>query len=807
MGAAQPTDTTTHAAAPPGDRTRILRRDRRWWVALIMVVVGSFGVLLWMGLKINQEKPPLPNQVVAVSGQTVMTQDDIVEGQKIWQSIGGQQIGTVWGHGAYVAPDWTADWLHREATTLLDGWATQLGAASYDRLSPEQQGALKARLKETLRTNTYDPASGTITLSPDRVATYKANQQYYADLFRDGNERYAIPRGAITDEQAAKTMADFFWWTAWAASTDRPDSNISYTQNWPHEPLIDNVPTPANVLWSLISFILLLGGIAGMVYYHTSQNDEDGDPSRVPEQDPLLGYESTPSQKATLKYFFVVGALFVLQITMGIIVGHYGVEGGGLYGIPIDEVLPYAVARTWHTQLGIFWIATAWLATGLYVAPAVGGREPKFQRLGVNVLFGALIVVVAGSLIGQWLSIRGELGYGTTLSFWLGTTGWEYIDMARTWQIGLFIGLLLWFYLMTRAMWPALKRARGGRAEPTIDAPLASGSQRSLIGMLLVSCLAIAGFFGAAFGANQGTHLSIAEYWRWWVVHLWVEGFFEVFATVVIAFLFSRLGLIRTATATTATLAATTIFLLGGILGTMHHLYFSGAPEGVMALGATFSALEVVPLALMGFEAFRHLRVLEVRHWVAGYKWAIYFFISVSFWNMLGAGVFGFLINPPISLFYVQGLNLTPLHAHTALFGVYGMLGIGLMLFCIRSLMPGKEWNEAPIKWGFWLLNGGLLAMALLSLLPMGLAQAWASLSDGLWYARSSDFLYTPLLTFFRWMRVPGDVIFGLGALAIGVFMVGLLTGQSIKKTGRTLEQGSVSTEEPGADEREKAGV
>ena len=779
------------------------KRFRRWWAALLVVVIGSFAALLWMGLSIAQEKPPVPQRVVTASGQVLMTEADIVRGQQVWQSIGGQQVGSVWGHGAYVAPDWTADMLHHELTWLLDRWAGDEGAASYTALSPERQGALQARLKQVIRTNTYDPATGTVTISDERVQAYEANLAHYAQLFRDGHEPYAIQAGAVKDPDAARAMVDFFWWTSWAASTDRPhDPGTTYTQNWPHEPLIDNVPTTGHVLWSLISFVLLLGGIAAMVWYQTKNDAEDLQPTEVPHNDPLLGYKSTPSQQATLKYFFVVGAMFVLQIVMGIVVAHYAVEGGGLYGIPLDEWLPYSVARTWHTQLGILWIATAWLATGLYVAPAVGGREPKFQRLGVNVLFGALILVVGGSMLGQWLSIRGDLGYGSRLSFWFGTTGWEYLDLARIWQIGLIVGLFLWLWLMWRGMAPAFKRAKGGeQLHATDDAPLAAGSQRSLVIMLLVSCLAIAGFFGAAFGSNHGNHLSIAEYWRWWVVHLWVEGFFEVFATVVIAFLFSRLGLVRATTAALATLASTVIFLLGGIIGTGHHLYFSGSPDGVMALSAAFSALEVVPLALMGFEAFRHLRLLKIRNWVAGYRWAIYFFVSVAFWNMLGAGVFGFLINPPISLFYVQGLNLTPLHGHTALFGVYGMLGIGLMLFCVRSLMPGREWNEKPIAWGFWCLNGGLLAMALLSLLPVGLLQAQASISEGLWYARSSEFMDTGLMDFLRWMRVPGDTIFGIGALAIGVFMVGLLTGHSLRKDGGTVSQGSLVTDETAAEE------
>ncbi len=783
--------TSTSPAQPP-DVVSYRRRNRRWWFALTTVVVLSFAVLLWMGTSIAKSKPPVPDKVVDETGTVLMTGKDIMDGQRVWQSIGGQQIGSVWGHGAYVAPDWTADWLHREAVFLLDEYAQAEHEVAYADLDEEQKGALKARLKSELRTNTYDKQSQTVTLSADRVAALKSNSAHYAQIFAGGNERYAIPADTVDDPAAMTKMNQFFWWSSWAASTNAPGSDATYTLNWPHEPLIDNVPTPANLLWSILSFIILLAGIAGLVWYHHASDDEEisDDP---PEQDPLLGYRPTPSQKATLKYFFVVGGLFVLQIAMGILAAHYGVEGGALYGIPIDQILPYAVVRTWHTMLGILWIAVAWLATGLYVTPAVGGREPKYQRLGVNVLFGALIVVTLGAMAGQWLSIRGELGYGTELSWWFGTTGMEYLDLARFWQIGLFVGLFLWFFLMARGMWPALQRARQGeRVAPTADAPLAQGSQRTLVGMLLLSCFAIASFFGAAFGMGHDTHLSITEYWRWWVVHLWVEGFFEVFATVVIAFLFSRLGLIRPAMAAVATLSATTIFLLGGIIGTGHHLYFTGSSDAVMAWSATFSALEVVPLALIGFEAFRHLRILKVKEWVSGYKWAVYFFVAVSFWNMLGAGVFGFLINPPISLFYVQGLNLTPLHGHTALFGVYGMLGIGLMLFCVRGLMPGKEWNERFIKYGFWGLNGGLFLMAFGSLLPLGLAQAWASITEGLWYARSSDFLYSPTLTVIRWLRTPGDILFGLGALSIGVFMVGLLTGHSLKDNGHTVEAGSV---------------
>ena len=187
-----------------------------------------------------------------------------------------------------------------------------------------------------------------------------------------------------------------------------------------------------------------------------------------------------------------------------------------------------------------------------------------------------------------------------------------------------------------------------------------------------------------------------------------LKGFFEVFAAVVIAFLFVRLQIIKAATATVAVLFSTIVFLSGGILGTFHHLYFTGTPTAILALGATFSALEVVPLVMMGFEAYDNLKLSRGTEWIKAYKWPIYCFIAVAFWNLVGAGIFGFLINPPIALYYMQGLNTTPVHGHTALFGVYGMLGIGLMLFVLRDMDQKSVWKEPVIKFAFWAINIGL---------------------------------------------------------------------------------------------------
>ncbi len=737
---------------------------KKLWIAFTAVVLLSFAVLGWAGLKIYQEKPPIPDQVVTTDGTIMIDRGQISEGQNVWQAMGGMQVGSIWGHGSYVAPDWTADYLHRECVFILNEWSQTDFSSSYESLDLEKQAALQARLKTLLRSNTFNEGSHAVTVDPVRLRAFEANLAHYSDIFANGHEQYAIPKGAVSDPTRLRDMTAFFFWTSWAASTNRPNDIISYTSNWPHEPLIDNVPTSDAVIYTGLSIIMLLAGIGMLVWYHAAQKKEPV-AEKLPAQDPLFHFQPTPSQKAVIKYFWVVSGLFLAQMIMGVISAHYGVEGHGFYGIPLAEWLPYAVTRTWHTQLGIFWIATAWLAAGLYIGPAVSGVELKGQRLGVNILFGALVLVVVGSLTGELLSVKGMMPGDSW--FYLGHQGYEYLDLGRIWQIALLAGLGLWLYLVGRNVLLAIRKG---------------GEEKPLMTMFLLASIAIGAFYSAGLMWGKSTHLSMAEYWRWWVIHLWVEGFFEVFATAVIAFLFARLQLIRLKTANSSVIFSTTIFLFGGIIGTLHHLYFSGTPTAVMALGAVFSALEVVPLTIIGFEAWDNIRLARSTPWVARYKWPIYFFVAVAFWNMVGAGLFGFMINPPIALYYMQGLNTTPVHGHTALFGVYGMLGLGLMLFCLRVLYVRQEWKDNVIKFSFWTINIGLLAMVLLSLLPIGFMQTWASVRHGYWFARSAEYLYSPAITVFKWLRAPGDTIFAIGILTLVLFIFGLATGHSLLK-------------------------
>ncbi|HSX61419.1 MAG TPA: nitric-oxide reductase large subunit [Tahibacter sp.] len=735
---------------------------RRLWLALAVLLAATFSVLLWQGREIYHAAPPLPEQVRADSGALLYSRADIEAGRQVWQSIGGQQLGSVWGHGALVAPDWSADWLHREAQALLERWSQRDHGSAFAALSAPHQAALRERLRGEVRTNRYDAPTGTITVSADRAAAMAEVAMHYQSLFGDDaatqplRETYAMRNGTVADAAHRRQLGAFFFWTAWAAVTTRPGTNVTYTSNWPYDTDVGNTPTSSAFLWSVFSVLFMIAGIALLAWHHAVQHGKE--PALVPPAaDPLANLTITPSMRATAKYFWVVIALFLVQILLGALTAHYQVEGQQFYGVEISQVLPYSLTRSWHTDLAVLWIATAWLGTGLYIGPAISGHEPRFQRAGVNLLFACLLIIVVGAFAGQWFAVMQKLGLAN--NFWFGHQGWEYVDLGRFWQIFLFVGLMLWLTLVGRALLPALRRR---------------DDMASIVGLLFLSTVAIGLFYGAGLMWGEHTHIALVEYWRWWVVHLWVEGFFEVFAVAVISFLFVKLGLVRARNATVNVLFATIVFMAGGVLGTFHHLYFAGTTTAVIALGASFSALEVVPLALIGLEAYETWSHGKATPWMQRYRWPIRFFLAVSFWNIVGAGLFGFLINTPLALYYMQGLNLTPLHGHTALFGVYGMLGIGLMLFCLRGLRPRAVWNDVLLGRAFWGMNIGLSLMALLTLLPLGVLQLNAALDHGYWYARSAEFMGRPIVHLLVWLRVPGDCIFAAGALLFALFVARL---------------------------------
>lgn len=735
---------------------------KKYWWGLIAVLVITFTFLGWGGVEVYRTAPPIPDQYIDSSGKALITEEDILDGQSAWQRTGGQQLGSILGHGAYQAPDWTADWLHRELVAWLDIRAQELYGHDFAAATDDQKAVLSAQLKKEYRGSNTN-SNNQVVLSDTRIAAINEVAPYYIGLYgnepslQKSRENFAMKNNTLADIEDRQKLTNFFFWTTWVASTNRPGTDATYTNNWPHEPLIDNVPTSENIMWSIASVVFLIAGVGFLIWGWSFLRKEEDVKEATASADPLTKVALTPSQKALAKYGVLVVALLVFQVFIGGFVAHYTVEGQEFYGIAVADYFPYSLVRTWHIQAALFWIATAFLMAGLYLTPLInGGKDPKYQKLGVDILWVALILVVVGSFVSQYFAIAGIMP--AKYNFWFGHQGYEFIDLGRFWQILKWVGILFWLVLMTRGCLPALRRKEGG--------------DKNLLAIFFASVVCVGLFYGSGLFYGERTHLTIMEYWRWWVVHLWVEGFFEVFATVSLAFIFYNLGLVNKKIATGSAIASAALFMLGGVPGTFHHLYFSGTTTPVMAIGASFSALEVVPLVVLGYEGYEHWSMQRQAPWMNKLKWPIMCFVAVAFWNMLGAGVFGFMINPPVSLFYLQGLNTTATHSHAALFGVYGFLAIGFVLLVMRYIRPDYVFSENLIKTGFWALNAGLVLMIVTSLLPIGIFQAHASMTEGLWYARSEGFLQQDFLVTLRWIRTFADVIFITGAVCVALQVV-----------------------------------
>ncbi|HTO66452.1 MAG TPA: cbb3-type cytochrome c oxidase subunit I [Bradyrhizobium sp.] len=716
----------------------------RWWkVASVIAMAAGFAVLILITVKAYENAPPIPARVVDPTGAVVFTGDDVAYGQEIFLKYGLMDNGTIWGHGGYLGPDFSAQYLHNWALDLAEQNARAQFNHGYGDLTPAERAAVEGAVALSLKQNRYDPADGTLAFSATDAQSFARQVGIWTKYFADPAENGGLRARLIADPTELRQLTAFFAWAAWASTAKRPGETYSYTSNFPYEPLAGNHPTAGAVLYSGISLVFLLGG-TGLVllafgrFQTLGWHRKDGAPPHTPV------ISTTDEQRATLKFMAVAALLFFGQTLIGGATAHYRAEPGDFYGFDLSAIFPSNLLRTWHLQLAIFWIATAYVGGALFVAAMLGRSAPPGQRRGVNLLFVAIVIVALGSLLGEWV---GQLQWLGSLWFWLGNQGWEYLEIGRAWQVLLAVGLVFWFWLVWRQVAPA-------RRDP---------NRRELVDFFLIAAAAIPVFYLPALFFGSTTNFTVVDTWRFWIIHLWVEGFFELFVTVIVAITFHELGLVSRTTALRAVYLDIILIFGGGLIGTGHHWYFTGQSELNMALSSAFSALEVVPLTLLTLDAWGFVRVTRVE---AGapirHQWTAYFLMAVGFWNFTGAGIFGFLINMPIVSYFEAGTNLTPNHGHAAMMGVFGMLGVGLMVFILREITDEATWASLRkyVRCAFFGLNIGLAMMIVLSLFPGGVLQMYDVVEHGYWHARSLAYSSGAWPRFIEWLRLPGDLLF-----------------------------------------------
>lgn len=739
--------TTIHdGKAGPQDRTSQVLI----WILLI-TTVACWVAMFWATYATYQQAAPLPQRMVTQSGDLVMSYADIVDGKSGFQKADLMDYGSLYGMGSYFGEDYTAEYLLQLGKQVQNNLSRAQYGKPFAELSADQQSGITRNMQNDLQGIDLSKPS---VLLPDAVAQaiITLRVQISKSLLTDNFAKGYIHARAL-DPASAEQTASFLLYSALTTVAHRPGKDYSWTVNWPFEPLVGNAPTVATFQWTWISLTMIFFAIGAVllifrIWIEPKSANETFEPVLRKFAAP------TPSQKALWKYILVVAAVLLLQIFAGSIMAHYYTERTDFYGIDVNRWLPFAFLRSVHIQAPIIWIGMSWIGAGLFLAPLIGRREPAGQRLLVNLIFWVLIVIVAGALIGDYLGIMGLIDKHW---FWFGNQGLSYLELGRFWQILFFVGLLVWSLVLLRAFWPTLKSLfqQGGSLY----------SLFRIEHLLWYSTLGVAIIyvFGMVPLAAPNPSFAITDFWRWWVVHLWVEWAFELFTAAVTGYLLMALGLVSRQLVERAVLFEWILILVGGILGTGHHMYWAGEPDLWIGVGSMFSFLEVLPLFLLVMEAIDQRRHIAEQSDFP-YHLAYLYILGSAFWNFVGAGVFGGgTLNTPLANYYEHGTFLTLNHAHTSMFGAFGLLAIGLIYMVLRYLNGDRAWSDRLGVWAFWLYNIGLVMWIVLNFYPIGWPQLEAVYTHGYAYARSLKFYDTTV--FWQWMRMPGDIVFAAGAL------------------------------------------
>ncbi len=731
---------------------QFLMNPKKWWIPITIILAISITGVSIIGYETYYKAPPIPDYVTE-NGDSVFTHDEILRGQSVFLKYALMEYGSMFGDGANRGPDYTAQALHQIAFHMQQYYANQPGISKMEWLG------VNVQVQREIKENNYNAKSNRVKLSAAQVYACEQLTRYYMDVFRGTGKDSFAPVNYIKNDSEIRQLSAFFYWGSWVCGVERPGKPYSYTHNWPYDADAGNTPSPAVIIWTIIGSLGLILGLGIVLYYH-GRLEKLNDSVYVTNSGPLMTedgvakFQPTSSQRATFKYFYLAILLFIVQVTAGILTVHDFLNFTIFFGYDIREILPITITRSWHVQLSILWISTCWIGASFFIAPLLSPQEPTNQTKVINLIFILIVILGIGSMIGIY---AGPMGFFKNW-YLFGHQGWEYVEPGKLWQGLLFVILAMWCYTLYKALKPAIK----------------IGQPWQLPNWLVYATCSILVLLLSGFVATPKTNFVIADFWRWCVIHMWAEAFFEVFTTVLVGYFMVLMGLVSKQAAIRVIYIATLLFLGSGLLGISHNFYWNAKPVGTMALGSVFSTLQVIPLILLTLEAWRFQKLPSVvestlvngkQSYKFGMPEVFLFLIGVNFWNFFGAGVLGFIINLPLANYYEHGTYLTVNHGHAALMGVYGNLSIATILFCSQLLTDSNHWKGKALRISFWSINIGLMLMVLLDMFPAGLLQFQAVVEKGLWFARSAEFIDSNAFQTLTWMRIIGGSIFVVGGV------------------------------------------
>ncbi len=755
------------------------------------IFVGMITALVFYTANLGKETPPIPLKVVSEQWEILYTYNDIAQGKAYFQEFDLTDWGSLMWMGAYLGPDFSTDFFHNRAATLYNlywqanFWKSflrekdeqehlvaiweQKEIVKFDKnlhLNDVQKWAIKEIVKGDFRSSTLNKE--VVKYSEASTIAYKENVKYLTNMLLNWDKTRGYPGwiikswtvkewdtlpfdGKTTDVTAKKKIAQiaaFIDWSQLVVSSPRINHETwekmdrTWSNNWPNEPLVDQDIAWVNHVVSLWEFLLLwplsiLVVFLGYNYFFKAEDKKD-------LEEPLKVTKMFQSQKNLLWWVPVIALLIVVQMILWGYLAHIYADPSASF-IVSQDILPFNTIRSIHTQMAILWIAAGWLVWGLMIAPWVAWKDHKYPWL-VHVLYVAILVLVVWSI--TWLYM-GSMWMLPESWFWLGNEWRELINLWRVWDFILVIWLVFWFLLIVSL----LKKS-------TVKNPFAA--------VIVWSAFAIAGLYVAWMIPFHKImpNFTVDDFYRWWVIHLWVELTFELFAVWVIAFFTVALGLVSSKSAVRLMLFELLLVMFSGTLWVWHHYWWQGLDQHWIAIGWIFSAMEPIPLVLLIVEAWNNYREKTYKNKSFEFSTVFMWISGSAILNFIWAWFLGMVINTPTINYYTHGTYLIMPHGHVALLWAFGYIAIAFLYLVVRSNSLAKwyEWKTKLANTGFWLLTIWVLLFAIPTIM-IGFHQGWVAFDQGYFFTRLHETL-TPMENW-MWFRIVPDTMMILGWVAI----------------------------------------
>lgn len=719
-------------------------KKSKWPMIVAISTVVVYVVWLSMSAYTFTNLPPVPDKVVTSDGQMVFDYGQITSGKYLYQKYGLADYGSVLGFGAYFGIDFTSYTIQLDEEYI----ANKTGIVPFYPNNTAQTESIAPYMHVD-----YNSGSKTAIVSPFMLGAFNNSVTYYLNYLGNDSEQNRLIPNYITNKTVVTDLTAFFTWTALI-------SLLGYTNGFPFTNGLLHPNTNVFVSSDLMTFAFIIGVLPFAAYVFIKLLSYWNDP-----REPIPLPSPTKTQRSTLYGVVVIGLLAAVQGLLGEYIFHL-YTSPSFYGINLLRILPFNVGNAEHYTLAVLWIVATWVVFSLFVLPYFGLKLSKRQTWGIMVAtIGTGLLTVLG-IFANYLQIIPYSNGFVDLWFMFGGQGRNVVTQGTVWLLVIAALVFYMSYLFYKASKITIPNFK----------PLTQVLSISLAGT----------GFGVVMGALPVLHpwsnYTVDEYFRWIMIHAFVEGFWPAIIVTIIVTLLIIAGLFPVRLGTALIGLDATADILSGMIGTAHHYYWGGQPQLWLYIGSIVGILEAIAIGFAVIYAILLWLRRDTDAKTEFQKTILIFTLVSAIGGGIGAAAFGGgLLNMPLLNYYLHDTQVVMAHAHLAFPLAYGLPSI-MMWVVIAYLTGGLKDNQLIyMRLGALLYGVGFSLQALLTLLPLGILQYEYELKYGFWYVKSlttvvpglTPFWHLNLVTDLIWVRMAGDItaMFGFALIGFGILL------------------------------------